>query len=68
MVLKPCVRPPTQPMVLLYMVQEGLANGFKTMCKALHMVLKPWGNVVMFVFKKIIDNNKYYMSAINNIK
>ena len=34
MVLKPCVRPPKQPMVLLYMVYEVLANGFKTMCKA----------------------------------
>ena len=31
MVLKPS---PKQPMVLLYMVYEGLANGFKTMCKA----------------------------------
>ena len=31
MVLKSCGRPPKQPMVLLYMVQEGLANGFKTM-------------------------------------
>ena len=40
MVLKPCAKPPKHPMVLLYMVQEGLANGFKTMCKALHMVLK----------------------------
>ena len=34
MVLKPCARPPKQPMVLLCMVYEGLANGFKTMCKA----------------------------------
>ena len=34
MVLKPCARPPKQPMVLLYMVYEGLANGLKTMCKA----------------------------------
>ena len=34
MVLKPCASPPKQPMVLLYMVQEGLANGFRTMCKA----------------------------------
>ena len=33
MVLKPCARPPKKPMVLLYMVYEGLANGFKTMCK-----------------------------------
>ena len=66
--MKPCAMPSKQPMVLLYMVQEGLANGFKTMCKALHMVLKPWGNVVMFVSNKIKNNNKYYMSAINNIK
>ena len=34
MVLKPCTKPPKQPMVLLYMVYEGLVNGFKTMCKA----------------------------------
>ena len=33
MVLKPCARPPKQPKVLLYMVSEGLANDFKTMCK-----------------------------------
>ena len=33
MVLKPCARPPKQPMVLLYMVYDDLANGFKTMCK-----------------------------------
>ena len=32
---KPCARPPKQPMVLLYMVWEGLANGFKTVCKAM---------------------------------
>ena len=31
MVLKPCARPPKQPILLLYMVQEeGLAHGFKT--------------------------------------
>ena len=34
MVLKPCARPPKQPMVLLYVVYDGLANGFKTMGKA----------------------------------
>ena len=34
MVLKPCARTSKQPMVLLYMVQEGLRDGFKTMCKA----------------------------------
>ena len=34
MVLKPRARSPKIPMVLLYMVYEGLANGFKTMCKA----------------------------------
>ena len=34
MVLKPCARPPKQPMVLLYMVEEVVANGFHTMCKA----------------------------------
>ena len=34
MVSKPCARPPKQPIVLLYMVWGGLANGFKTMCKA----------------------------------
>ena len=28
---RPC---PKQPIVLLYMVYDGLANGFKTMCKA----------------------------------
>ena len=28
----PC---PKQPMVLLYMVLDGLAHGFKTICKAL---------------------------------
>ena len=33
MVLRPCARPPKQPMVLLYMVQEGLVNGFKTMAR-----------------------------------
>ena len=33
-VLKPYARPPKQLMVLLYMVHEGFANGFKTMCKA----------------------------------
>ena len=68
MVLKPFARPFKQPMVLLYMVKEGLANGFKTICKALHMVLKPWGNVVMFVSNKTKNNNKYYMWTINNIK
>ena len=36
MVFKSRVRPPKQPMVLLYMVDECLANGFKTMCKASH--------------------------------
>ena len=56
MVLKLCARPPKQPMLLLYVVQEGLANHFNTMCKAL---LKPWvamgfktkygGDVVMFL-------------------
>ena len=56
MVLKPCARHPKQPVVLLYMVQEGLANGFKTMYGE---------DVVMFVPNKI---KKYYMSAINNIK
>ena len=35
MVLKPCARPSKQLMVLLYMVQEGLAHGFKTMSKGL---------------------------------
>ena len=34
MVLKPCAMPSKQPMVLLYMVYEGFAHGFKTMCKA----------------------------------
>ena len=34
MVLKPCARPLKQPMVLLYMIYEVLANGFMTMCKA----------------------------------
>ena len=48
------------------MVLRPCVNGFKTMCKALYMVLKPWGNVVMFVSIKIKNNNKYYMSAINN--
>ena len=38
---------------------EGLAHGFKTMY---------WGDVVIFVPNKIKNNNKYYMSAINNIK
>ena len=40
LILKPCARSPKQPMVVLYMVQEGLANGFKTTCKGLHMDLK----------------------------
>ena len=31
MVLKPCAKPPKQPMVLLYIVYEGLTHGFKTM-------------------------------------
>ena len=39
MVLKPCARPFKQPMVLLYMVQEGLADGFKTMQGLLN---NPW--------------------------
>jgi len=34
MVLKPFARPFKQPMVLLYMVKEGLPDGFKTVCKA----------------------------------
>ena len=70
MVLKPCARPPKQPMVLLYMVQEGLANGFKTTCKALTHGFKTMygGDVVMFVPIKIKNNKKYYMSAINSIK
>ena len=46
-------------MVLLYMVLEGLAHGFKTMYG---------GDVVMFIPKKIKTNKKYYMSGINNIK
>ena len=33
MVLKPCAKLSKQPMVLLYMVQEGLKHGFKTMYK-----------------------------------
>ena len=62
MVLKLCARPPKQPMVLLYMVQEVVANGFKTMC--------PWfqeglargfktmygGDVIMFFPNKIKNN------------
>ena len=55
MVLKQCARLPKQPMVLLYMVQEGLANGFQTMYG---------GDVAMFVPNKIKNNKKYYMSAI----
>ena len=31
MVLKPCAKFPKQPMILLYMVQEGLTYGFKAM-------------------------------------
>ena len=31
MVLKPCAKPSKEPMVLLYMAQEGLTHGFKTM-------------------------------------
>ena len=38
-----------QPMVLQYMVQEGLAHGFKTMYE---------GDVVMLVPNKIKNNNK----------
>ena len=44
MVLKPCAMSPKQPMVLLYMVYEGLAHGFKTMYGV---------DVVMFVPNKI---------------
>ena len=64
MVLKSCTRPPKQPMVLLYMVQEVVANGFKTMQGLLN---NPWfqeglahgfksmygGDVVMFIPNKI---------------
>ena len=31
MILKPGAKPPKQPMILLYMVQEGLTHGFKIM-------------------------------------
>ena len=79
MVLKPCLRLRKQPMVLLYMIQEGLENGFKTMCKA--SLKNPWfqeglghgfktmygGDVVIFVPNKIKNNKKYYMSTINSI-
>ena len=59
MVFKPFARPSKQPMFLLYMVQEGLPDGFKTICKALHMDLKTcMGNVVMFIPNKIKNNKK----------
>ena len=50
MVLKPGARHLKQPMVLLYMVYEGLAHGFKTMYGV---------DVVMFFCNKIKNNKKY---------
>ena len=54
MVLRPCARPPKQPMVL-----GGPCIWFSN-----HL----WGDVVMLVHNKIKNNIKYYMLAINNIK
>ena len=54
MVLRPCAKPPKQPMVV-----GGPCIWFQN-----HV----WRNVVMFVSNKIKNNKKYYMLAINNIK
>ena len=45
MVLRPCARPPKQPMVL-----GGPSTWFKN---------RVWGDVVMFVPNKIENNKKY---------
>ena len=58
MVLKPCATHPKQPMVLLYIVLESLANSFKTM----------YGRDVMFFPNKLKDNKKCYVLVINSIK
>ena len=51
MVLKPCPRPPKQPMV-----QEGLPNGFKTMCKANFFSL--W--IIQFFIFYYFDRQEHY--------